>query len=316
MTDRHPRRPAADRARKRAIRAQAVKAGVAYSVAARQLTTAPLAPGEMLASHGRTIYPAGGDPHREWLIDCRARRPFDERVMDTRRAAILPGGRARQLTERFPPTRGRDRTAVGPLYHGAGREDALAMLYVVVLHEAPGLVPAVGDLAWIAELGEETALDTACGELDRTARRLLDGERSGLWPRIEAALAAGAGGGDWLIRQEAIGLTASYHSMMTPSVAFDGEPEVTGPPLEGARHILDAVLIVSDDGHAPGTRVRLLGYPYQGRIATIVGAQWGASGPPIGYEIRLDGTRTVLPAGPDDLVVLANQEGPAVVGSR
>ncbi|RZT81666.1 hypothetical protein EV382_4955 [Micromonospora violae] len=176
MTDeQNPRRtPRSGRARKRAVRAQAARAGVPYSVAARQLEAVGLQPGETLSSYGRTIYPVVFDSHRELMIRRREQRSFDERVLDNRRAATLPDGRAQHLVERFPPTRGRDGTGVGPLYHGEGRQELLAMLYVVVAAESPGLLPAVGDLVWIAEMGEETALDMACAELDREARRLLD----------------------------------------------------------------------------------------------------------------------------------------------
>ncbi|MFG1674073.1 hypothetical protein [Micromonospora sp. NPDC049282] len=76
----------------------------------------------------------------------------------------------------------------------------------------------------------------------------------------------------------------------------------------GVRQILDALLIVADDGHAPGTRVRLLRDPHQGRTATIMGALWGPSGPPVGYEVWIDEVRTALSARSDELVVLADQE--------
>lgn len=301
------RAPRPGRARQRAIRAQAAESGVAYSVAARQLD-ACMAPGETLASQGRTVYPSVSDGYRRWSVDARDRRSFDERVRDTRQAAMLPGGRAQHLAERFPPTRGAPGSGVGLLYHGDGREDALAMLYMAVAHEAPGLVPAIGELAWIAEMGEETALDTACAELDRTARRLLDCDRRSLWQRIETALLAGVASDDWRIRQEAARLNRMYRAMMSPHEGHDGQPYVTLPPLDGVRHILDAVLIVADDGHAPGTRVRMLTTEHSGSTGTIVGVRWGATGPPVGYEVCPDGTRTAVPVEPGRLVVLAGQE--------
>jgi hypothetical protein len=137
---------AADRARRRAIREFARQADLPYAEAARQLAAAGLAPGETLASHGRTVYPTGADTHRRALIDAYARRPAAERVRDARRAADLPAGRAAHLADRFPPTRGDDGTGVGPLYHGAGRQGTLTLLYTVVGHEAPGLLPSPGDL--------------------------------------------------------------------------------------------------------------------------------------------------------------------------
>jgi len=306
MVDRqHHRQPAGDRARKRAVRAQAARAGVPYSVAARQLDAVRSASGETLASHGRTVYPAGGDTHRQWLIDSRNRRSLDERVQDTRRAAGLPGGRGWHLAERFPPTRGEPGTRVGLLYHGERRQEALALLYLVVAHESPGLVPAVGDLVWTAELGEETALDIACGELDRAARLLLDQDRATLWPRIDAALATGAREHNWPAREEAVRLAGAYRAMMSTRRGDDGEPLVTGPPLDGVRNILDAVLVVGDDGHAPGTRVRVLGPPHEQQTATIVAALWGSAGPPVEYEVLPDRAARVVVVDPDRLVVLA-----------
>ncbi|MEU7798982.1 hypothetical protein AB0B10_06930 [Micromonospora arborensis] len=309
MTDQNPRRtPKPGRARKRAIRAEAARTGVAYSVAARQLETVGLQPGETISSHGRTIYPIGFDSYRQRLIERRERRSFDERVADTRRAAILPDGRAHHLVERFPPTRGPEGTGVGLLYHGESRRELLAMLFVIVADESPGLVPELGDLAWVAEMGEETALDMACAELDREARALLEREPAALWSAIEKALALSEHSGEWQIRQEAIRLAARFRTMMTLREGYEGEPYVEGLPLAGVRQILDAVLIVADDGHSPGTRVRMLTEPHTGRTATITGALWGPSGPPVGYVVWLDDPRTVLSAGTDELVVLADQE--------
>jgi hypothetical protein len=310
MTGQDTRRnPKSGRARKRAIRAQAARAGVAYSVAARQLEAAGLQPGETISSFGRTVYPTGFDSYRQRCIERRERRSHEERIADTRRAAILPDGRAQHLVERFPPTRGRRGTGIGPLYHGECRQELLSMLYVTVAAESPGLVPAVGDLAWMAELGEETALDTACAELDREARALLDRDPTALRCAIEEALAVGEHSTDWRIRREAIRLTALYQVMMSPRDGHDGQPYVAAPPIEGVGQILDAVLIVADDGHAPGTRVRVLAEAYRGRAATIAGALWGRPpGPPIGYVVWLDDSDQVLSAAADDLVVLADQD--------
>ncbi|MFG3642720.1 hypothetical protein ACGF3C_20910 [Micromonospora sp. NPDC047762] len=309
MSDPTPRRtPAPGRARKRAIREHAARAGVAYSEAARQLESVGLRPGETLSRYGRTIYPIGFDPHRQLLVERRERRSFEERVSDTRRAAALPHGRARHLVERFPPSRGRTGSGVGSLYHGEGREELLAMLFIVIVAESPGLLPEVGDLAWIAELGEDTALDTACAEVDREARHLLDQEPLALWSRIQNALTVAGRSVDGQVRQEAIRQTALLGTMMTPRLGYAGEPYVPGLPVAGVRQILDALLIVADDGHAPGTRVRLLPTPHHGRSATIIGALWGSSGPPVGYLVWLDGATAPLSARPDDLIVLADQE--------
>ncbi|MFC4018115.1 hypothetical protein ACFOW4_09145 [Micromonospora sp. GCM10011542] len=307
MTDQNPRQSSRPgRARKRAIRAEAARTGVAYSVAARQMEAAGLRPGETLGCSGRTIYPVGGDSHRQSLVEQRERRSPAERVADTRRAATLPDGRAGHLVDRFPPTRGA--TGVGPLYSGEDRQDLLATGYVVVAAESPGLLPAVGDLAWVAEMGEETAVDMACAELDREVRRLLDRDPPALWSAIEQALAAAERSPQWQIRQQAIRLAAVLRTMMTPRVGYEGEPYVAGLPLTGARQILDALLMVGDDGHAPGTRVRLLRDPHGGRAATITAARWALAGPPLAYLVRLHDAPVTTWTVPEDLVVLAGQE--------
>ncbi|MEV6305761.1 hypothetical protein AB0M02_40530 [Actinoplanes sp. NPDC051861] len=247
MTDHNGRRaPRRGRARKRAIRAQAARAGVAYSVAARQLEAAGLRPGETIASYGRTVYPAVFD-----------RRTFEQRRDDTRRAAILPAGRAAHLVERFPPC--------GELYSGEGRAELLSLLYLAIAERSPHLVPALGDLAWTAEMGEASAVDLECAALDREARELLE-------------------------RDPATSLT------LPPN-----------PPIEGARQILDALLVIANDGHAPGTRVRMLASPFENRLATITGAVWGAPGPPVAYRVLVDGLSVRVAATPGELIVLAGQ---------
>ncbi|MEV4387674.1 hypothetical protein AB0J68_18475 [Micromonospora sp. NPDC049580] len=309
MSDLPSRRtPVPGRARRRAIREQAARSGVAYSVAARQLESVGLAPGETLATYGRTIYPIGVDPYRQLLVDRRERRSFDERRADTRRAAALPEGRAAHLVDRFPPSRGPAGTGVGGLYHGEGRQELLAMLYLVVAAESPGLLPEVGDVAWIAELGEDTAVDTACADADREARRLLDREPARLWSAIEEALVAAKAGLDWQLRQGAIRQGALLRTMMTPRLGYAGEPYVPGLPITGVRQILDALLIVADDGHAPGTRVRRVAGTDDAQLATIVGARWGSAGPPVGYLVWPDRATTPVSVPADGLVVLAGQE--------
>jgi hypothetical protein len=230
-----------DRARRRAIRDLASRADIPYSVARRQLDRG-LQPGEMLASHGRTIYPSTSDSHRSALVAARERWDLPTRLADTRRAARVPEGRAAHLVDRFPPTRGEPGSGVGLLYHGERRLDILVGAYSDA-GEAPG------DLVWTAELGEETAVDIACAALDRQARRLL---------------------GD--------------------------DPADLG--LDGARQILDALLIVGDDGHAAGTRVRHLP---TGRPGTIVGAVWGPTGPPVRYRVVIGGRANFV--DPDDIAV-------------
>ncbi|GAA3211027.1 hypothetical protein ACFO1B_34580 [Dactylosporangium siamense] len=291
-----------DRKRRRAIRAHAAQAGIAYSVAARQLAGAGVGPGESFASLGRTVYPSGV-PGR-WTIIGRELRPAAVKLHDTRRAARLAGGRAAHLVERFPA----GESHAGPCYAGDGLEDLLAMLYLVVVREAPGLVPAAMDLAWTAELGEETAVDMECAEVDRAARLVLDDGVAELWGRVEDALRAGQDNASPAVRHDADRLTLVCRTFTMPVEGADGEPYVLRAPWDGAGQVLDALLVVADDGHAPGTRIRLAGSPSTG---TIVGAAWGAVGPPRRYDVRLDtdpGTRSMRP---DDLVVLPGQESDA-----
>jgi hypothetical protein len=238
MTGAERRRQANDRARRRAIRALAAQMGVPYSVAARVIA----------------------DPHRALMFAHREQRPFHARVCDTRDAAAPPLGRAAHLTARFP----RLRTAAGRLYDGRDRQTVLAMLYVVVAHESPGL-PAADELAWVAELGEETAVDITCAALDRAARLLLDDDQWRLWTRVETALAAGDPGAEATI--------ALNRELRTVSLRGS---------VPGARQTLDAVLLAAHRLKAPGAEVSLGGRP-----ATVVGARWPRTGPPTAYEVRL-----------------------------
>jgi hypothetical protein len=296
-------RNARNRARNRAIRAHARQAGLPFAEAARQLDNAGVRAGETIANHGRTIYPTAADAHRRSLVEARLLRSRADRITDTRRAARLPGGRAAHLVDRFPPGRGVDRSGVGPLYAGPAMIDTLALLYLVVADENPSVVPAVGDLAWIAELGEETALDTACAALDRAVRRTLDSSTR-IRRRVESALGSASHDADPRMRREATRLGGAYAALSSDA----GAHRTWTLPFVGARQILDALLVVADDGHAPGTRVRMVAPPDRDRIATIVGAHWGPAGPPIAYEIHPDAAPAVVVAAPDDLVVLAGQD--------
>jgi hypothetical protein len=266
MTGTQRRRSVPDRARRRAIRALAAQLGVAYSVAAR-----------LLAGQAGP----GVDPHRAWLFAMREQRPFHARVRDTREAADLPLGRAAHLTARFP----RLHTAAGRLYDGLGRQTILAMLYAVLAHESPRLLPPAEELGWVAELGEESAVDITCGALDRAARLLLDEDSWRLWNRVEAALTAGEAGADRRVRDVAITLGRELRA-----ASLRGS-------LAGVRHSLDALLVEAYEHEPPGAVIRI-----GGRAATVVGVRWPRTGPPTGYEVRLDGdpATRVVPLGSAD----------------
>ncbi|MEV4539517.1 hypothetical protein AB0J82_37660 [Asanoa sp. NPDC049518] len=275
--DRSRKRPRSGRARKRLVRAHAAQAGVAYSVAARQVAAAGLAAGETLGDLGRTVYPLAVRGDGRWSLCGRAARPVDVRLADARRGGGLPAGRAGHLVDRLPPAR----SAHGPLYAGAGRAALLAMLYLVAARPAP----AAGERILAAGTGEETAVDLVCADVDRAARRLLDGDWTILWDRIDGALTAGA-----------------YPRLRS---AFRGFRDEAGAPWTGTRQVLDALLVVADDGHAPGTRVRAGLAP-----GSITGLWWAASGPPVGYDVWFDGAAGPRRVRPGDIVVLPRQETP------
>jgi hypothetical protein len=251
MTVTRSRRSVPDRARKRAIRALAAQLGVAYSVAARLLEAQTLV---------TTATPV--DEHRAWMFAAREQRSFHSRVSDTRLAADLPLGRAAHLVRRFPPMRATG--GAGPLYAGEGRETIISMLYAVLLHESPQLLPARDELAWAAELGEETAVDFTCSGLDRAARLLLDQERWRLWARVDAALTASAEAPSRHTRDAATVLGRELRS-----TSLRGS-------VDGARQTLDAVLVETFGGDAPGTRTPT------GIVTTV---EWSHDGPPTGYRL-------------------------------
>jgi hypothetical protein len=278
MTGTQRRRSVPDRARKRTIRALAARLGVAYSVAARLLAAQTADRSET----SRPGFPIGDDEHRAWVFAVREHRPFHSRVRDTQLAADLPLGRGVHLAGRFPPLR--TTSGIGPLYHGEGRETTLAMLYAVLAHESPALLPTAEELAWVAELGEEAAVDITCAALDRAARHLLDDDHWRLWARVEAALTAGEASPDRPVRDAATALGRELRS-----ISLRGS-------LNGTRHILDALLVEAYECHPPGTRVHVRGLP-----GTVIGVNWEPAGPPTGYEVRLDADPVTHIVPVDDL---------------
>jgi hypothetical protein len=83
-------------------------------------------------------------------------------------------------------------------------------------------------------------------------------------------------GSDRRTRDAAIGLDRQFRST------------VLRRSLDGARHILDALLTAAGVGHPPGARVRVTTGPLRGRTATVVGVRWNEDGPPTGYDIHAD----------------------------
>jgi hypothetical protein len=284
MTGKQHRRSVLDRARRRAIRAYAASLGVSYTAAARLLNArnAPSALG------GPSRFPVGTDEHRAWLFAMREQRSFHLRRQDTRTAVDIPLGRAAHLTERFPPLRFK-RASLEALYAGEGRQVTLGLLYTLLRHETPALVPAAEELSWVAELGEETAVDLVCAGLDRAARLRLEEDRWNLWSRMEAALIAGEAGSDRSLRDAAITLGRDFRTM------------IPRRSLDGARNILDALLVAANGGYPPGTLVRVLTGPAKGSTATVVGASWQRTGPPTGYRVRSEAEAATWSVHPDEV---------------
>jgi hypothetical protein len=282
MTGRKRRPSSSDRARRRAIRAHAARLGVPYSIAARLLAA------HMAGSGPADVREDPGD-HRAWLFALREQRSFDLRVRDTRLAIDLPLGRAAHLAERFPALR---QPPAGPLYDGEARQATLGMLYAVLAYESPAILPAAEELAWVAELGEEAAVDIICARLDHAARLLLDDDRWHLYTRIEAALNAGEAADDREVRDAAITLGRQFRTT------------ILRRSLDAARHTLDALLVAAHDGHPPGTRVHILTGPHHGQTATVIGIQWQATGAPRAYQIQIDNEPAILTISVDDIGIL------------
>ena len=106
------------------------------------------------------------------------------------------------------------------------------MLYALLEH----LYPSAEQLAWVAELGEETAVDLVCADLDRAARQLLELDSWHLCHRIEATLAAYESGSNSSRRDLARTLIPEFRTMI-PRRSF-----------EQARNLLDELL---DSAAAP-----------------------------------------------------------------
>jgi hypothetical protein len=282
MTGRKHRPPVSDRARRRAIRAHAARLGVPYSLAARLLEA-------RVASLGAGDLRGDPDEHRAWMFAIRERRSFVLRVRDTRLAVGLPLGRSAHLAERFPALR---QPPAGPLYDGEARQATLGMLYAVLAYESPAILPTAEELAWVAELGEETAVDIVCARIDRAARLLLDDDRWHLQSRIEAALTAGEAAHDRQTRDAAITLGRQFRTT------------ILRRSFEGARNTLDALLVAAHDGHPPGTRIRMLTGPHRGQAATIIGTQWATTGAPHTYQMRIDNGPAIVTASVDHIDVL------------
>lgn len=266
------------RATTRAARGRQAAGGEKYNPARRAVTAAVVT---------AVPPPPGVDPLREWYQQGRLKWTPEQRAHEARRAIRLVGGRAWHLADRFPPLWLRDGRG-GVFGHGDRMESVLAvsLLYQLVVHENPTVVPDRSHLEWVAELADTGAVDVAFTEFDRAARRVLvDDDYPALYRRIEAALEAG---GHWPASVERRGLAAEYRrATKEPYGYLGGYPQTRGVQVPGALQVLDAVLVSTAGGYSPGVEVQVRTGPHAGKAATVVQVEWAETGPPVGYQVAL-----------------------------
>lgn len=225
------------------------------------------------ARDGRKYTTALNEARGETAPQARAGSP----QWHARRAAD-PGTRGIYLWNRF-----RKRTVRGRLVFNdtpRGRDQLLRLLYDMVLTARPELAPAVPDDAVAA--ADFDAIDAAFAPLDRAVRCLLAQSPASVWQQqlqdhVEA-LDAQTGPG-WQARGA---LTGWYHRALTPVYTFDEWPRAEGLPYYGTCDTLDAVLVHTAGGYAPGTRVQL----DDERIVYVLRVDWwDEHGGPDGYTV-------------------------------
>ena len=231
--------------RKTQIRARMAATGEPYTEAARHVGEAagpPLAAdstGEHLAWSGPDWYAFPPEPppgtglglgngrNQRYYWDARRRwAPWQVR-QHARMAAELTGGRARHLAGWYPE-------GWAP-YHGDTRDLALELLYVITLHDWPGLAPDPARLAALIAAGDPAPVDAAFAEFDRHAR-LLTGD--GLHPptgelagQATSILQQQAASTSWRERENAQRVLGQLGRAMTPL-----RPRRRRPPA-GDRHL-------------------------------------------------------------------------------
>jgi hypothetical protein len=243
--------------------------------------------------------PPGLDPLREHYLQARVTTwTPQQHAHEARRATHLVGGRAWHLADRFTPLKPKNH--YGYVFGGMGVMSnvlALELLYLVALHEQPGLCPDPKHLAWVAELADTDAVDAACADLDRAVRLVVDGDYARLYDeRIPAALAAGRTLSDRRRREEAERVAAGYHRATKVPYGYNnaGFPQYHGVQMRAARQVLDAALTATNGGYAPGNRAEITAGEHAGVAGLVIGIEWAASGPPAAYVIEARGVHPDL----------------------
>lgn len=250
----------------------AARAGGKYTTALRENQTADTACGEMSPQARQRAHMA------RLAADIRSRGVY--------------------LRQRFPSRAVRGRLVFNdfPYDHGS----FLEVLYDVTVTARPELVPVVPvDVVTAVDF---EAIDALFAPLDRAVRCLLAQAPHTVWQQQLAAhidaLREKTGPG-WETRHRLIGW---YHQAMTERIGFDGYPIRDGFPYSGTCDILDAILVSTAGGYAPGSLVRLR----DDRTVYVLAVQWwDEHGGPDGY--------VVVPVGAGgDFEVRADQvAGPA-----
>ncbi|MBF6333581.1 hypothetical protein [Nocardia transvalensis] len=167
-----------------------------------------------------------------------------------------------------------------------GRATFLHLLYSLVLKSRPELRPVVSERA--VAVGDLETIDAVFAPLDRAVRCFLAQEPHSVWQhqlRAHVEVLDEQSGPGWQTRQQ---LSGWYHQAMTwrPGVGVYGEPTRYGFPYFGACDILDAILVTTTGGYAPGSRVQLR----DDRMAYVLHAQWWdeRGGGPDGYVVMLE----------------------------
>ena len=156
----------------------------------------------------------------------------------------------------------------------------LEMLYDLTVTARPELVPVVP--ADVVKAVDFEAIDALFAPLDRAVRCLLAWEPSTVWQQQLAAhidVLRERSGPGWETRHRMIGW---YHRAMAERIGFDGYPTRDGFPYSGACGILDATLVTTAGGYAPGSLVRLR----DDRTVYVLDVQWWDEyGGPDGYVV-------------------------------
>ena len=198
----------------------------------------------------------------------------------THMARLAAGIRSRgtYLHQRFPSRAVRGRIVFNDSTGHLG--SFLEMLYDLTVTARPELAPVVA--AAVVKVADFEAIDALFAPLDRAVRCFLAQVPHTVWQQQLAAhieaLREQSGPG-WETRNHMIGW---YDRAMAERIGFDGYPTRDGFPYSGACGILDAILVTTAGGYAPGSLVRLR----DDRTVYVLDVQWwDEHGGPDGYTV-------------------------------